>query len=104
MVYCMTETNLCPLGQRSGNALLIRELQLCCPALVRRLPRGDALHLAVEQRSWHSGKYVIGILLQDPRAVDGMNEHVVSDWITPGQIVDTITKVSGTESQIPGGS
>src|SRR5277367_6270095 len=30
----MTETNLCPLGQRSGNALLIRELQLCCPAIV----------------------------------------------------------------------
>jgi hypothetical protein len=34
MVYCMTETNLYPLGQRSGNALLIRELQLCCPAIV----------------------------------------------------------------------
>jgi hypothetical protein len=35
MVYCKTETNLCPpLGQRCGNALLIREVQLHCPAVV----------------------------------------------------------------------
>ena len=31
MVYCRTETNLWPRGQRSGNALLIREVRLHCP-------------------------------------------------------------------------
>ena len=44
-----------------------------------------------------TGKYVAGILLQDLRDVDGMNVHAASDWITPGQMVDTITKISGTE-------
>ena len=38
MVYCKTETNLCPLDQRSGNAMLIREVQLHCPATRWCLP------------------------------------------------------------------
>jgi hypothetical protein len=34
IVYWTTETNLWPLGQRSGDALLTRKLQLFCPTIV----------------------------------------------------------------------
>jgi hypothetical protein len=42
----MTETNLCPLGQRSGDSLLMREMQLHCPRYSSAvLPTVVRLHL-----------------------------------------------------------
>ena len=35
MVYCKTETNLCPLGQRCGNALLIKGVS--CTSAFRQM-------------------------------------------------------------------
>jgi hypothetical protein len=34
MVYYMTETNLWPLNQRCGSALVIKEVQLHCPTIL----------------------------------------------------------------------
>jgi hypothetical protein len=44
-----------------------------------------------------TGTFVAGILSQDPKSVDGLYVPAVSQWVTPNEIVQTITKVSGTE-------
>lgn len=44
-----------------------------------------------------TGKYVGGILLQDPQSVNGKYINMVSQWRTPREIVDTISAVSGTK-------
>lgn len=44
-----------------------------------------------------TGKYVTGILSQDPQSVNGLYVPAVSQWITPSEIVATISEVSGTE-------
>jgi uncharacterized protein YbjT (DUF2867 family) len=44
-----------------------------------------------------TGTYVAGILSQDPKSVNGLYVPAVSQWRTPTEIVQTISKVSGTE-------
>ena len=44
-----------------------------------------------------TGTFVAGILSQDPESVNGLYVPAVSQWVTPNEIVETITKVSGTE-------
>ncbi len=44
-----------------------------------------------------SGTFVAGILSRDLESVNGMWVHAVSQWVTPNQIVETISKVSGTQ-------
>lgn len=44
-----------------------------------------------------AGKYVAAILAANPATVDGKNFQGTSQWVTPQEIVDTISKVSGTE-------
>ena len=51
-----------------------------------------------------SGTYVAGILSQEPKAVDGLHVQAVSQWLTPNEIVQTLSKVIGTEvkfQQVP---
>ena len=43
-----------------------------------------------------TGKYVAGILSQDPERVNGLQVKTASQWATPNEIVDTLTKVTGT--------
>jgi putative NADH-flavin reductase len=44
-----------------------------------------------------TGTFVAGILSQHPRSVNGLYVPAVSQWLTPNEIVQTVTKVSGTE-------
>ena len=44
-----------------------------------------------------TGKFVVGVLAQDPKTVNGLRVQAVSEWVTPTQITDTITKVTGTK-------
>jgi uncharacterized protein YbjT (DUF2867 family) len=44
-----------------------------------------------------TGKFVAGLLLADPKSVDGFRVNGVSQWATPREIVDTLGKVSGTK-------
>ncbi|KAL9111138.1 MAG: hypothetical protein Q9227_004401 [Pyrenula ochraceoflavens] len=49
-----------------------------------------------------TGKYVAGALaigLTSPEKVDKLHLHGVSQWITPQQLVDDITKVTGQETK-----
>ena len=51
-----------------------------------------------------TGTYVAGILSQDPKSVNGLKVQAVSDWVTPNEIVETISNFSGTEvkfQQVP---
>ena len=44
-----------------------------------------------------TGTYVAGILSQDPKSVDGLYVHAVSQWVTPTEIVETVSKAAGTQ-------
>ncbi|ERF69208.1 hypothetical protein EPUS_01165 [Endocarpon pusillum Z07020] len=44
-----------------------------------------------------TGKFVAGLLLADPKSVDGFQVNGVSEWMTPKQIVDTLSETSGTK-------
>lgn len=44
-----------------------------------------------------TGKYVAGLLLAEPKSVDGIHVNGVSEWTTPGEIVSTLSKTSGTK-------
>jgi uncharacterized protein YbjT (DUF2867 family) len=44
-----------------------------------------------------TGKFVAGLLLAEPHSTDGVRVQGVSQWATPKEIVDTISKVSGTK-------
>ncbi len=44
-----------------------------------------------------TGKFVAGLLLADPKSVDGFQVNGVSEWMTPKQIVDTLSKTVGTQ-------
>jgi len=44
-----------------------------------------------------SGTYVAGILSQDLKSVNGLWVHAVSQWIIPSEIINNITKATGTE-------
>lgn len=57
----------------------------------------DETQVAMLDTAADSGKFVAGILASDPSSVNGMYVNAVSDWVTPNQIVDTISKVVGTE-------
>ena len=41
------------------------------------------------------GLYVAGILTRDRNATNGMRIQVVSEWLTPNQMIDTLTQVTG---------
>ena len=43
-----------------------------------------------------TGKYVAGLLLADPKSVDGFRVNGVSEWLTPNEIVSTF-KTVGTK-------
>ena len=76
------------------------------PTLIQPWDR-HATQVALLDAKEDTGKFVAGILLQamkDPKSVDGLQIHATSEWITPGQIVDTLTKVSGSQikfQQVP---
>jgi uncharacterized protein YbjT (DUF2867 family) len=44
-----------------------------------------------------TGTFVAGILSQDPKSVNGLYVPAVSQWLTPNEIVETLSNVSGTE-------
>ncbi|KAF7504824.1 hypothetical protein GJ744_001690 [Endocarpon pusillum] len=44
-----------------------------------------------------TGKFVAGLLLADAKSVDGFQVNGVSEWMTPKQIVDTISETAGTK-------
>lgn len=44
-----------------------------------------------------TGKFVAGLLLADPKSVDGMRVNGVSEWLTPNELVSTLTHTSGTK-------
>ncbi len=44
-----------------------------------------------------TGKFVAGLLLADPKSVDGFEVNGVSEWMTPKEIVDTVSKTVGTK-------
>ena len=44
-----------------------------------------------------TGTFVAGILSQDPESVNGLYVPAVSQWLTPNEIVETVTKVAETE-------
>lgn len=44
-----------------------------------------------------TGKFVAGLLLADPKSVDGFQVNGVSEWMTPKQIVDTLSETGGTK-------
>jgi uncharacterized protein YbjT (DUF2867 family) len=54
-------------------------------------------HVALLDTATDTGTYVAGILSQDPKSVNGLYVPAVSQWRTPTEIVQTISKVSGTE-------
>jgi hypothetical protein len=44
-----------------------------------------------------TGKFVAGLLLADPKSVDGFHVNGVSEWTTPKEIVHTLSKTAGTK-------
>jgi uncharacterized protein YbjT (DUF2867 family) len=44
-----------------------------------------------------TGKFVAGLLLADPKSVDGFRVNGVSEWTTPKEMVETISKICGTK-------
>lgn len=44
-----------------------------------------------------TGKFVAGLLLADPKSVDGFHANGVSEWITPNKLVETLSKTAGTK-------
>lgn len=44
-----------------------------------------------------AGKFVAGLLLADPKSVDGFRADGTSEWTTPSQIVTTLSEISGTK-------
>ncbi len=49
-----------------------------------------------------TGKFVAGLLLADPKSVDGFHAHGVSEWSTPNKIVTTLSKAAGTKVDFQG--
>lgn len=41
-----------------------------------------------------TGKFIAGLLLADAKSVDGFRVNGVSDWVTPDQIVNTLSKTA----------
>jgi uncharacterized protein YbjT (DUF2867 family) len=58
---------------------------------------GDKTQVPLFDAATDTGTYVAGILSQDPESVNGLYVPAVSQWLTPNEIVQTITKVTGTE-------
>jgi uncharacterized protein YbjT (DUF2867 family) len=44
-----------------------------------------------------TGQFVAGLLLADPKSVDGFRVQGVSEWSTPKDIVETLSKTIGTK-------
>lgn len=44
-----------------------------------------------------TGKFVAGLLLADPKSVDGFHVNGVSEWTTPKEIINTLSKTAGTK-------
>lgn len=57
---------------------------------------GSSTHVPLLDTTTDTGLYVAGILAQDPSKVNGLYVPAVSQWATPDEIVDTLTKVTGT--------
>lgn len=65
---------------------------------------GKDTKVALFDSGTDSGTFVAGILSQDPKAVNGLYVQAVSQWLTPNEIVQTISKAAGTEvkfQQVP---
>ena len=58
---------------------------------------GDKTHVPLFDSGRDSGTYVAGILTQDPKSVNGLHVRAVSQWVTPNELVSTLSKVCGTE-------
>lgn len=43
------------------------------------------------------GLYVAGILNQDPKPTDGIRVQVVSEWLTPNEMVEILSRVTGQQ-------
>jgi len=57
----------------------------------------DKTQVALFDTATDTGTYVAGILSQDPKSVNGLYVPAVSQWLTPNEIVQTITNVTGTQ-------
>lgn len=65
---------------------------------------GDKTKVALLDAAKDSGPYVAGILSQDPQSVNGVYVQACSEWITPNEMVDVLSKTSGTKvkfQQVP---
>ena len=47
-----------------------------------------------------TGKFVAGILASNPASVNGKNIQGTSQWVTPQEITDTISKYGGSGQQV----
>ena len=54
----------------------------------------DKTQVALFDAATDMGTYVAGILSQDPQAVNGLYVQACSQWVTPREIVDTISQAS----------
>ena len=54
-----------------------------------RLPLLDAVD--------DTGKFVAGLLAAEPSSVDGIHVNGVSQWVSPGELVQTLSKVTGLD-------
>ena len=57
----------------------------------------EKTQVALLDAATDTGKFVAGLLLADPKSVDGFRVHGVSEWNTPKEIVETLSKTSGTK-------
>lgn len=67
---------------------------------------GDKTKVALLGAATDSGTDVAGILSQDPQSVNGVYVQACSEWITPNEMVDVLSKTSGTKvkfQQVPEG-
>jgi uncharacterized protein YbjT (DUF2867 family) len=58
---------------------------------------GDGTQVALFDSATDTGTFVAGILSQDPKTVNGKYIQAVSEWRTPNQIVETLSKAAGTQ-------
>lgn len=55
----------------------------------------DSTQVGLIDIAQDAGKFVAGLLLADPKSVDGFHVNGVSQWLTPREIVDILNKTAG---------